>query len=400
MSILNRSRINLITILLAGMLVFPSKGRSQNVTVTGQIFEYVTYYMSNFDVQSGSSDIQLFRYLIQSDSYPVYAQVWFKASMVSPALGVITPTTIVELESNVMQLLADLTLDNRYFTVTSDYLYDQASPPNAIPLDVTPIQLLDPQEFDAMMSSIMTTGQLADGEYTFEIKIYAGADESGLALIEHDSRNIVVQTPTAITLESPGGNVEDTTQTVVYTTYPFFNWSSQGCGGCETYIRVAQYDPSEHASIDEAIEDETSLPASQTEGWENIGSFASYQYPVTGARPLEFGKLYVWQVKKSLNTTGGMEELISNINVFKVADPAGGTAATQATYHPVLEGLRQALGEDQFNGLFSSGSPLDGYTVQGTYTIDDQSVDESSITYLLNQVINQNITVINVDIED
>ena len=95
-----------------------------------------------------------------------------------------------------------------------------------------------------------------------------------------------------------------------------------------------------------------------------------------------------------------MEELISNINVFKVADPAGGTAATQATYHPVLEGLRQALGEDQFNGLFSSGSPLDGYTVQGTYTIDDQSVDESSITYLLNQVINQNITVINVDIED
>lgn len=397
---MKRSRKQLITLLFAGMLIFPSKGKTQNVTVSGQIFEYVTYYMSNFDVQSGSSDIQLFRYLIQSDSYPVYARVWFKASMISPALGVTSATTIVELESNVLELQADLALDNRYFTVTSDFLYDQASPPNAIPLEVTALELLDPQEFDAMMSSIMTTGQLADGEYTFEIMIYAGADELGLALIEHDSRTIVVQTPTAITLESPGGNIEDTTQTVVYTTYPFFNWSSQGCGGCETFIRVAEYDPSEHASIDEAIEDETSLPASQAEGWENIGSFASYQYPVTGARPLEFGKLYVWQVKKSVVTTGGMEELISNINAFKVADPAGGTAATPAAYHPVLEGLRQALGEDQFNALFGTGSPLDGYTVQGTYTIDDQSVDESSITYLLNQVINQNISVINVDIED
>lgn len=397
---MSRSRKNIIILFLTGILLFPSKGRSQNVTVTGQIFEYVTYYMSNFDVQTGSSDIQLFRYLIQSDSYPVYAQVWFKASMISPSLGVTSATTIVELESNVMQLLADLALDNRYFTVTSDYLYDQASPPNAIPLEVTPIQLLDPQEFDAMMSSIMMTGQLADGEYTFEIKIYAGADESGLALIEHDSKTIVVQTPTAITLESPGGNIEDTTQTVVYTTYPFFNWSSQGCSGCETFIRVAEYNPTEHASIDEAMEDETSLPASQSEGWENIGSFASYQFPVTGARPLEFGKLYVWQVKKSLSTTGGMEELISNIYTFKVADPGGGTAASPAAYHPVLEGLRQALGEDQFNALFGSGSPLDGYSPQGTYTIDDQSVDESSITYLLNQVINQNISVINVDIED
>ncbi|MBT3215841.1 MAG: hypothetical protein HOG68_03455 [Candidatus Marinimicrobia bacterium] len=386
--------------MVAGIIVFPTKGRSQNVTVTGQIFEYVTYYMSNFDVQSGSSDIQLFRYLIQSDTYPVYCKVWFKASMVSPSLGVTSATTIVELESNVMQLLADLALDNRYFTVTSDFLYDQASPPNTIPLEVTPIQLLDPQEFDAMMSSIMTTGQLADGEYTFEIKIYAGADELGLSLVEHDSKTIIVQTPTAITLESPGGNIEDTTQTIVYTTYPFFNWSSQGCNGCETLIRVAEYDPSEHASIDEAIEGETSLPASQSLGWENIGSFSSYQYPVTGARPLGFGKLYVWQVKKSLSTTGGMEELISNIYTFKVADPAGGTANSAATFHPVLEGLRQALGDDQFNALFGPGSALDGYSPQGVYTIDDQSVDESSITYLLNQVINQNISVINVNIED
>ncbi len=397
---MSRSRKNIIILFLSGILLFPSKGRSQNVTVTGQIFEYVTYYMSNFDVQTGSSDIQLFRYLIQSDSYPVYAKVWFKASMISPSLGVTSATTIVELESNVLQLYADLALDNRYFTVTSDFLYDQASPPNAIPLEVTPIQLLDPQEFESMMSSIMTTGQLADGEYTFEIMIYAGPDETSLALIEHDSKTIVVQTPTAITLESPGGNIEDTTQTVVYTTYPFFNWSSQGCSGCETYIRVAEYDPSEHASIDEAMEDETSLPASQSEGWENIGSFASYQFPVTGARPLEFGKLYVWQVKKSLSTTGGMEELISNIYTFKVADPGGGTAASPAAYHPVLEGLRQALGEDQFNALFGSGSPLDGYSPQGTYSIDDHSVDESSITYLLNQVINQNISVLNVDIED
>lgn len=397
---MKRTRLIPIILICAAFSSFSGHLKAQTVSMEGQIFEYATYYISNFDVQSGASDVQLFRYNLHSDSYPVYCKVWFKSSMISPALGVTSPTVIAELESNVMQLQADLVLDNRYFSATSEFLYDQDSPPNAIPLDVQVVNILDPQEFDAMMSSVVTTGQLADGEYTFEIKVFSGPSESDLAETGYDSKTIVVQTPTAITLESPGGNLEDTLQTTVYTTYPFFNWFSQGCGGCETFIRVAEYNPTDHTSLDEAIEDETSLPFGQSQGWENIGSFSSYQYPVSGARPLEFGKLYVWQVKKSLSTTAGMEKLISNINIFKVANPAGGTAPPPTASHPVLQGLQQALGEDQFNALFGTGSPLDGYTPTGVYTIDDETVDESSVSYLINQVVNQNITVTNVEIQD
>ncbi|SVE11154.1 uncharacterized protein METZ01_LOCUS464008, partial [marine metagenome] len=37
----------------------------------GQFFEYTSYYMSNFDVSTGESDVPFFRYRIYSDTYPV-----------------------------------------------------------------------------------------------------------------------------------------------------------------------------------------------------------------------------------------------------------------------------------------------------------------------------------------
>ena len=39
---------------------FPLK--AQNVTLTGTIYDYATYYVSSFDPQTGASDFQLFRY--------------------------------------------------------------------------------------------------------------------------------------------------------------------------------------------------------------------------------------------------------------------------------------------------------------------------------------------------
>ena len=69
------------------------------VKLDGQFFNYTAYYLSNFDLVTGQSDVPLFRYNIYSEKYPIFAKIRFKASLLSPALGINPRTSIVEIES-------------------------------------------------------------------------------------------------------------------------------------------------------------------------------------------------------------------------------------------------------------------------------------------------------------
>jgi hypothetical protein len=396
-----KTRNYLAGLICMWVIAVPGFLPAQTIRLEGQIFEYATYYISSFDIQTGASDVQLFRYRLyeENNSYPIYAKIWFRASMLSPALGVNTPAVIVELETQPFLLQADLIIDNRDLSTQTMVLYDLATPPNPIPVQVHIIEMINPAEFDILLNSILSSGRLAAGEYTFEVKVFSGADAGSLTLSDQDSRTIVVQTPVAVNLESPGGALADTSENEIYTTYPVFNWYSQTCAGCENYIRVAEFKREIHTSVEEAIEDETSLPFNQAQGWEPVGSFTSYQYPLSGARPLEYGKIYVWQVKQTLTTTAGTEELLSPIWAFKIAAMGSGPSAP-AGLHPVLQLLQQALGEDQFNALFGPGSELQGLTPTGTFTINGIPVEESSISYIINQIMNQNLTIIEIEVEE
>ena len=101
------------------------------------------------------------------------------------------------------------------------------------------------------MQSIFATGQIADGEYTFEIVILSENDQ----VLASDSRTFLVESPISVSLESPGGALSDTLENIVYSSFPIFQWNSQSCNGCNTFIRVAQYVLGTHSSLEEAIED-------------------------------------------------------------------------------------------------------------------------------------------------
>ena len=79
-------------------------------------------------------------------------------------------------------------------------------------------------------------------------------------------------------------------------TFPIFQWFSQPCNGCKTFIRVAQFNPSIHSSSEEAIEDQRVLPFDQSEEWYLIDNVNSFQYPPSDAYPLEQGIVYCWQI--------------------------------------------------------------------------------------------------------
>ena len=45
--------------------------RSQTITLSGEIFEYATYYLNSFDLGTGATNVQILRYQLSSDQYPI-----------------------------------------------------------------------------------------------------------------------------------------------------------------------------------------------------------------------------------------------------------------------------------------------------------------------------------------
>ena len=372
--------------------------KAQNVTLTGTIYDYATYYVSSFDPQTGASDFQLFRYTLSSDSYPVWVKVTFRATMVSPALGIDTEATILDLYTSPFQLDNDIILDNRDLSTTTTQLNDVTGAP--IDLAIFIQDVIDVADLNAMLSSIMTTGRLADGNYTFQFGVASGSNKSAVesASPTFETRIITVESPSSINLEYPGGSLSDTSSTGIFTTYPLLVWSSSGCNTCASFVRVAEFNPSVHSSMDEAIQDERRLPFDQAQEWKSIGIVNSYQYPLSGSLPLEYGKVYVWQVKHELTTTAGSDELLSPIYAFRIEDVGSGTTST--SYHPIIQTLKQVLSEDQFNSIFGSSAVLDGFSPSGTYRINGDSDDLSAAISLLNQITNGTASITNVEVQD
>ena len=100
-------------IIVTPFCVFGKLAKSQNRTLSGDIFEYATYYISSFDFNTGATNVQIFRYELSSDQYPASVKIKFNTSMISPALGINNEQVIISLKLIHLKLLAPLVLDNR-----------------------------------------------------------------------------------------------------------------------------------------------------------------------------------------------------------------------------------------------------------------------------------------------
>ncbi len=370
---------------------------SAQAKLDGQFYEYASYYMSNIDVQTGESNVPFFRFRIYSNSYPIYAKAWFRASVLSPSLGINSWTTLVAIETNAFQMKADVVLDNRNFTSNTTSLIDEGNPPNMVPVYIQVIESINLSEFESMISAVLTTGQLADGEYKFELNVYSGATQSDLSLSDSRSKTIFVESSSGINLESPGGELADTSFNMVYTTYPIFNWNKGYCRNCETYIRVAEFKVGYHSSTEEAMRDERMLPFNQSESWVKLDDVSTYQYPISDARPLSYGKIYLWQIKTSVPTTNGLEDQVSPIYAFKISNPS--LASNSSSNNMMDEKLRQAMGDDQFNALFGPDSPLEGFSPTGKILLNNKTIDEATILGIFNQMAQNKVSINSVEIE-
>ena len=128
------------------------------------------------------------------------------------------------------------------------------------------------------------------------------------------------------------------------------------------------------------------MPFDQSEEWYSIDNVNSFQYPPSDAYPLEEGNIYCWQIMKTIPTTSGTEQMLSSIYSFMINQSGAANTNTNSAMNTLLIALEQAIGQDQFNALFGSGNDLEDFIPTGQIEINGVSVDESSLSYLLNQI--------------
>ena len=379
-------------------LVLSKEPLNAQATLDGQFFEYTSYYLSNFNVNTGESDVPLFRYRIHSDSYPIYTKIWFRASLLSPSLGLDNRETLTEIESNVFQMMDDIIIDNRNFSSNTSSLLDEANPPNIVNVMIRTLDSINPSNFESVTSAIMASGKLPDGEYRFELKLYSGLSEFDVLLTSQDSKSIIVESPSGINLESPGGVLSDTLFNSIYTTYPVFNWNKGNCNNCNTYIRLAEFKKEYHSSLGEALQDERMLPFNQADQWYKLSDISTFQYPTSDARPLEYGKIYVWQVKAEISTTNGYEDELSSIYAFKISNPS--ESAKVKTQNINQQNLIKALGEDQYNALFGVDGPLAGYSITNKIILNNSNINQTILNQILTNLAKNELSINSISIQN
>ena len=317
--------------------------------------------------------------------------------MISPALGISNPTTIISMESDEFQMFADIRISNTYLSTQTSSLFDMSVPPKQIPLSMKINKMIDFGKFQELLSAVITTGKLADGNYTFRVTIKSGL-KGNLSITDDIMETVQVTSSTSLNLISPGGELADSLQNIIFSPYPIFQWDTNPCQGCESFIRVAKFDPNLHSSINEAINDITVLPVNQSENWKSAGFATNYQYPFTDAIDLEPGSIYVWQVQKKLPTTEGVEAFTSPIFAFKLVNFEN-TSSQFQPLHPVLQQLKDVLGEQQFQSYFGPDSELIEFEPNGTYQIDGIEVSVDEIIKLMNEFYDGSKDLINITVE-
>ena len=65
----------------------------------------------------------------------------------------------------------------------------------------------------------------------------------------------------------------------------------------------------------------------------------------------------------------------------------------------MLIALQRALGDDQYNAYFGFGNELQGYNPTGQVEINGVNVDESSVSYLLNQIMSNTYQIRSISVE-
>ncbi|MDB4126281.1 hypothetical protein N9597_03255 [Candidatus Marinimicrobia bacterium] len=356
----------------------------------------IGFYLNSIDINTGDSSIEYFKYrIINEDSNTTNKlKIDYKLSINSSDLS-LYGSEILSGSINV----SDMSVPELIFSNT-DINYESTGVPGAnFELDGSPgdhIQLSN-DELISIQQQILQSGKLPNGTYVFSVTLRCAENDN----IIYDSivKTIEAFEPVYLDLISPGGYIQDTVSTAILNTSPLFSWSSDYCTQCDYGIRVCEYNTSLHSSLYDAINDNSVLPANQLLDFFDIPSIQSFSYPSDNAFDLIPGNLYVWQIRRSYQTTQGITFNESPIFVFKITSFDNLSNESSISAGPHSDKLKQLLGF-QYDQLFSNDGLLKGYAVKGsTIILDNQIVPISILNDIIDQLNNNELEIIGIEVE-
>ena len=355
----------------------------------------VGYYMAGFDLSSGDSNVDLFEYLVTGPSECYYTssgseklELRFKIEIFSPELGYDTQETFVDGSLLLSDFTGPVRIKNTDINFSTNSV-DGAS------MEVSQINTPDPDQLQSMTSYIMSSGKIPNGTYLFTFELWSASSENtcGGNKIATIRRDVEIYEPTFLDLQSPGFNsIAEADQSPVFTTYPNFTWSTDMCSACNYGIRLSKYDPLIHDSPYAALNDISNLPSDQSIDFYEIASNSSvFTYPATGAIDLEQETYYVWQIKRSYETTVGVKEDFSDIYIFKIGRSQDSVSAD-------LEFLKELIGEEVFSQYFGPNGELNGFSLIGIQLNGDNATTQD-LDEIITKIKEGNADVKDVSIE-
>ena len=351
------------------------------------------FYLSSFDMVSGATDIELFRYGIKATNPLLYGVddlelvLDFSMTITSPMIGFSTPTNILSGSVRITNISEEVIFDNTDLNINTTRIGNSIF---AVDIDNQP----DSDQIETIANAILQMGKLPNGEYEINI----GMSYNGVLQDSEISETIEIYFPVFLELTTPGGSsLADTSENAIFTTYPVFQWESDYCGKCTYGIRVSEYNPILHSSFSEAINDVSNIPMSQTQDYLDVGeNLSQFQFPLSGAIDLQTGKLYVWQVARSFETTLGTNLTKSNIFLFKIKSVAESREMLDSYSGTIID----FIGESTYDTYFGPNGDLSGFSLSGnSILINNESVPIGQLNNLSNQLNQGEISIISIEVE-
>jgi len=408
----------IILVLLLNFSFLFSNECLSTASINEQYFneDVIGLYLSAIDFDSGESNFLLFDYSIENfsnnSSYdslcytnPLYFSGGFKidfdiSMLVSGYHSY--PEPVADGHINIFNIPTSL---NSLSFRNTDLTIDTSE------IDGANFELKDEQNYiesqhEDIVEVFFSSGRVPNGNYYFNFILsacdeYTSGNLEGCEQIDVLTKQIEVFVPSYIDLIYPGSNsISDSLSTQISTTFPTFQWNSDYCSNCDFSIRICEYKPLIHTSLPEALQSSSILPE-QTGYYLLNDNVNVFQYPTTGYESLNEGNYYVWQIKRSYETTNGTHDDFSEIFLFKIQSSTNiNTTMQYAQNEFSLDNIRLLIGDDKYSQLFGENGPLFGFdNIEPSMLLNNQVV---SVNYLLQMIqkLNENeIEIINVESE-
>jgi len=225
-------------------------------------------------------------------------------------------------------------------------------------------------EGESLFDRLSGSTTLPRDVYSVEVIIFTVTDAFGredLAqdVVEFGGSAARIFSENEIYLKAPGDRVGSRSD--ITNPYPQFSWEGENSVNYRLVVVEQNRQDSPESLIESAL---STVPVNdggsllEFENLDMVVTESTYQYPSSGAQPLEPGKTYYWQVQTILQRSGDAERVTSEIWTFSLSGSSENLSTPPVTGE-VEDALIALLGEDAYRQLQSEGFELTGLEYDG-----------------------------------